>query len=100
MKTQVYISGRITGLTDEEVSKNFNKAEAFLNETEHYYPVNPLKLEHRWHDQSWSSFMKVDIQALCKCNAIYMLNNYKESKGALIELQLARDLGMKIIFEL
>lgn len=99
MSTKIYISGKISGLPHAIALSKFKVAERMLIE-EDYAPINPMELNHTEHDQSWKSFMRVDLKALCDCDVIYMLNNYEESRGAKIELQLARDLGMKIIYEL
>ena len=99
MALKVYISGKISGLPHAIALSKFKASERILF-SENYIPVNPMELNHTEHDQSWEGFMRVDLKALCDCDAIYMMNNYKDSRGAKIELQLARDLGMKIIFEL
>jgi len=51
------------------------------------------------HDMSWLNYIKVDIISLMGCNAIYMLDNWTNSKGAKIERKLAIDLGYKVIYE-
>ena len=93
---KVYISGKITGMeSDAEII--FSKAEEFLKK-EYRAVVNPMKLNHD-HDKSWESYMKVCIKALCDCDVIYLLSNYSNSKGALMELAMAKDLGLEIIYE-
>ena len=62
-------------------------------------PVNPMELDHV-HDGSWASYMKVCIPALCNCDAIYMLPNWKQSRGANVEHSLAEKLGMTIYYEM
>jgi hypothetical protein len=57
-----------------------------------------MKLEHN-HDKSWEAYMRVCIVALMSCNAIFMLSNYYQSKGAMIELALAKELGIKVFWE-
>jgi hypothetical protein len=93
---KVYISGRITGI-EEEAPQLFDKAEIKLLE-DGYEVVNPMKLNHQ-HDKSWHSYMREDIKALCDCDTIYMLSNWKESKGAIIEMEIACHLGLKVIYE-
>ena len=44
--------------------------------------------------------MRHDIKLLCDCDAIYMLNGWRESAGAKIEHKLARDIGIEIIYEI
>lgn len=95
-KKKIYISGKITRI-ENKAPVLFEKAEKEL-QAQGYEVINPMKLNHN-HDKSWQSYMKEDIKAMCDCDAIYMLNNSFESKGALIELRLARQLEMKIIYE-
>lgn len=93
----IYISGKITGLPEEEARNLFK--EAFNKLFEHgYKPINPMDLVHE-HDLSWQSYMREDLIALLKCEAIYMLKNWAGSAGAKIEHQLATDLGIKILYE-
>jgi len=92
----IYISGKITGM-EEEAFELFEKAEKQFRLID-VNVVNPMKLKHD-HDKSWNSYMKECIKALCDCDTIYMLTNYKESKGAIIELNLAIELGIDVIFQ-
>ena len=94
-KRKVYISGAITGI--ENYEELFNKAEEILK-TNGFDVVNPVKIEHN-HDNTWNSFMRVDLKAMLDCDSIYMLSNYKSSKGANIELNLAKELDFEIIYE-
>lgn len=44
-------------------------------------------------------WMEGDLEILSRCDAIYMLSNYKESNGALLELAKAWNLGLEIYYE-
>ena len=44
-------------------------------------------------------FLKGDLEIIRRCDAIYMLNNYEASHGALVELELAQELGLEIFYE-
>lgn len=96
---KIYISGKITGLETAKAISIFNKAE---NTIKTNFPqaqiVNPFTIPHN-HNLSWESYMKEDIKHMMDCDSIYMLKNYKESKGALIEYDLAIKLGFNILFE-
>lgn len=95
MKQKIYLSGKISGLPICEAIKNFESAE---NQLKGFATiVNPMRLKHD-HDKSWESYMKEDIKALLDCDAIAMLPNFNESKGSLIELNLAKSLGFEIIY--
>lgn len=93
---KIYISGKITGLKFEEAFYLFYKAEKLL-QSQGYSVVNPMKLPHE-HDLSWESYMKEDLKAMLDCDSIYLLPNYKDSRGAMIEYQLALDLNLMVLF--
>lgn len=93
---KIYISGMITGI-ETLAPELFAKAEARLKE-EGYFPINPMKLPHL-HDKSWLNFMREDLKSLCDCDGIYMMSNYMNSRGAMIELELAMKLGLQLIYE-
>lgn len=92
---KVYISGRITGIDNFE--QLFAKAEAQLKQ-QGFETVNPVTLPHN-HDKTWHQYMREDIKALCDCDIIFMLNNFNDSRGAKIELELAVNLGMDVIYQ-
>lgn len=93
---KIYISGKITGI-EAEAPELFKKAESLLGALGHQ-TVNPLELNHE-HDKSWESYMKEDVKAMCDCDAVFLLENWKDSKGARIEKQIAEYLGLKIMLE-
>ena len=45
-------------------------------------------------------FLAGDLELLARCDAIFMLNNYKSSLGGLKELALAKRLGLEIFYEM
>jgi hypothetical protein len=93
----IYISGPITGRPIEESEAHFKKASDDLAKAD-FIPSNPMLLDHN-HDKSWQSYMKEDISEMMKCDAIYMLQGWKSSKGAKIEYELAKALGFTIYHE-
>lgn len=93
---KIYISGKISGI-EKEAEAIFEKAENELLLLG-YEVVNPMKIKHD-HDLSWSSYMKEDLKAMLCCQAVYMLSNWQDSKGATVERQLAGQLGLKIIYQ-
>jgi len=94
---RVYISGKITGMEEEAVGI-FEKTENLLKENFGVDTINPMKLNHD-HDKSWESYMRVCIKALCDCDAIYIMPNYTQSRGALMEIAIAKDLGIVEFYE-
>lgn len=95
-KEKVYISGKATGIEKEAIGI-FAEAEKELQKL-NFETVNPMTLNHD-HDLTWQSYMRKDIKELCDCDSIYMLNNWMDSKGAILEYQIAVGLGLDILFE-
>ncbi|WP_085537225.1 DUF4406 domain-containing protein [Massilibacteroides vaginae] len=92
---KIYISGQITGLPYEEAEKAFNESETRLKKFG-FEVVNPLKKEIP-NTASWTEHMRMDIKLLMDCDTIYMLRNFRQSNGAMIEYELAKKLGYTVI---
>lgn len=88
---KVYISGKITD--DPNYKQKFKNAELFLR-LAGFEVVNPADQEVT--GKPWNWYMRKDIKLLVKCGAIYLLQDWKESKGAKLEHYIAKKLGMKI----
>ena len=95
MKEKIYISGKISGLEFEDAYKKFMDAQ-LKYESAGFEVVNPMKITHD-HDLTWESYMKADLKEMMDCDAILMQNNWKDSKGAIVEHNLAKDLGLAIM---
>lgn len=96
---KIYISGQITGLKIDEAKAKFKEGEKVVLEMGETF-VNPFDILPQNDEYTWSDYMKADIKALCDCDAILMLDNWKNSEGAKLELHIAERLGMKIYYVL
>jgi hypothetical protein len=94
---RVYISGQITGLELQEAQERFEGAETLL-ENIGLNPINPLKNGLPFNT-SWEEHLVKDIELLMGCNAIMLLGNWKNSKGARIEKFVAEELGLVVLHE-
>ena len=92
---KVYISGRITGLPEKLYMKYFADAEHKLTRMG-YKPYNPTK-RGIVPGYKWEDYMKEDIKVLCDCDAIYLLPNWMDSRGAVMEHDIAKKLGIPTI---
>lgn len=93
---KVYISGKITGLKLKQAMQNFANAELLLGSAG-MTPVNPLNGADQ--KKSWKQHMVRDVELLLGCEAILLLRNWTDSKGARIEKNIAVECGMKILHE-
>lgn len=90
-RMKVYISGKVSGLPYEVASRNFEEAVRIIEELGHE-AVNPLAGEPL--GLTWEQYMRRDIEKMMGCDAIYTLPNWHDSKGAILEVMIASELGM------
>lgn len=93
--SKIYISGKITGLDLADVKVKFQTASDELRR-KGWQPVNPLDIEPPVSNPKWNDYMKADIIEMLKCEAVYALRDWQDSKGATIEVELARVVGMPV----
>jgi len=103
---KVYIAGRMKGLEDYN-RKNFIQAEKYLKRIGFKEVINPYKLSLKlkeklnlkeFTDIKRSRYLKNDIKELIECDVIALLPSYVNSKGAKMELHIARELRMGIFY--
>lgn len=94
---KIYIAGKISGLPIAEYTNNFAKAKQAVIEQGHE-PISHTDLITN-PDTDWKTAMRICIAKLVECDAVLFLENYKESKGALLEFEIARKLEMKRYFD-
>lgn len=90
---KIFISGKITG--NPNYKEHFDKAEEELRQLGNI-PINPTILPLGLSD---TDYMKIGLSMLETCDAVYMLSNWENSKGATIEYNYARYLNKFIYFE-
>ena len=92
---KIYISGQITGLKKQTCYNNFETAIMKLRRIDKF-GVSPYQGDE---GKTWAEYMKRGIETMMNCEGIFMLSNWRESKGANIERNLAMQLGMKVYYE-
>lgn len=101
----IYLSGKITGLTPIDANKKFVEVERILVDIAEV--VNPYEIglpdELQWisegisEKERWERHMDRDLDLLRSCDSIYMLDNWKESTGAIIEIKEAISHNIRIL---
>ncbi|MDD6275498.1 MAG: DUF4406 domain-containing protein [Clostridia bacterium] len=89
---KIYIAGKITG--NPNYKEQFAAAEKRLTEKGHAV-INPVKNL----GFSYKDYIDMGLCELMKCDAIYMLNGWDKSPGAILEMHYALTAEIKIIFE-
>ena len=91
---KVYLSGPMTGIPDY----NFPAFEAAAKElrardqevfSPHELGVDPAK--------TWADYLRADIRALVDCDAVVCLPGWEQSKGASLEVYIAKALEMPVL---
>lgn len=92
-KMRVYIAGPMTGLPEFNFPA-FNAAAAQMR-AEGWHVENPADHGHV-HGAEWADYLRYDITRLATCEMIMLLPGWSKSKGANLEVTIARQLGMPI----
>jgi hypothetical protein len=97
MNRKCYIAGKVTGLPYDDVFDKFQSA-AFGLKLADYDVVNPMEIVPK--RASWDKAMDICIEALLTCDCIYMLPDWKDSKGARLEFETAMNFKLTIVSRL
>jgi hypothetical protein len=89
MKQKAYISGKITGLEKKLVRMSFYNYSFFLKQKD-YEVVNPLQIKPFLGIKKYWYYMINDIRALRKCDKVFFMPNWTDSRGAVIEYFFAK----------
>lgn len=96
---KIYISGKITG--DENWVEKFTNAEKPIKELcgENVVIFNPTLTKDYEGKIDYDDFLHIDFAIIDVCDALYMLKDWKDSKGAIKEYHYALSKGKKILYE-
>jgi hypothetical protein len=108
---KIYIAGPMRGGYPNFNFDSFDEAYVRLCARGHI-PINPTDLDRLY--EGWETYppedlvitdelkrrvMRRDLDAIFECDAIYLLNGWRGSKGAKVEFALAEYLGLEIMYE-
>lgn len=92
---KIYIAGKVTGENQMECAYKFAAAQKGL-EDQGFEAVNPIEVVGDW-ETPWEIAMDLCLAALETCDAIFMLPDHINSRGALIEKARAIELGFPVL---
>lgn len=99
-KPCVYLCGPMSGLQ----FKNFPTFNAVARglRTEGYPVINPADFGDRSNDHDnpgddWNTALKRDLAIMLQCEVVVLLPGWENSRGACLEVHVARQIGMKVI---
>jgi hypothetical protein len=97
----IYLCGPVSGRTREEFTAHFIRIEQEIRNRANVGTVqvctsNPVRFcppEFDWHQA-----MRTCIGELVRCGGIALLQGWQRSKGATLELKLAQDLHIPVVY--
>jgi hypothetical protein len=92
---KIYIAGPMSGLPEHNFPA-FNAAARQLRALG-YDVLNPAEQAFNGDlTKPWEYYLRRDIPLLCRCDAVALLPEWSESRGAKLELYIAAQLGMDV----
>jgi len=111
---KIYIAGKMRGIKDFN-KQAFYDAEKYLTSLGHE-AVNPFHIDvemgidmtsptgntddiQGFTQDSLKEIIKRDVAEVIECDAVYMLESWKDSKGARAEKAIAEWLGIEVMYQ-
>lgn len=102
MIMRVYLCGPMTGLPEFNYPA-FHAAAARLR-AKGYEVLSPAEYQQRAYkgtprpanDTPWRVWLKRGLRFMLKCDAVFVLDGWEKSRGASLEVQIARELEMPV----
>ena len=94
MKPKIYVSGPMTGYFNKNYEAFFSASSKLKKRK--YRVINPAELDKKDVKDTWEECLKRDIKALMECDAIGTLSGWENSRGALLEIYIAKQLKMPV----
>lgn len=86
----VYIAGQVTGLDYEVAKRRFKQLETLIKRYAEKV-INPIELCEYANVREWNKCMQICLGHLTDADVVVAMPNYIFSKGAMLEVTLARD---------
>lgn len=96
-RKRIYISGKINGLPTHYYTQKFAQAEVQVQRFYSDNTISPLRIRPLFGIKRYWCYMFSDIVVLFKCDAVAFMDNWKDSRGARIEMVVALIANKEII---
>jgi hypothetical protein len=101
---KLYVSGPMSNIGPPSWNHPaFHRAAAELR-CAGYQVISPAELDDtskpEWDQHDWSCYLRRDVKAVADCDGIVMLDGWEYSKGANLEWNVAKALGLKVFYTL
>lgn len=94
---KIYIAGKISGLNRSNVIQKFEAAQKSLSKKGHQVFI-PCVLP-AYEEVSHEDYLHICYAIIDVCDAVYMLSDWQQSKGARLEYEYAIENNKQIIFQ-
>ena len=96
---KVYIAGKMTGLSVDEIFDRFNRVENILV-SKYNAVLNPSVM---WHHKEPNRFSRDEYLNICfamldNCDTVVVLPDYEDSYGTAREIRFAYEHGMEVLY--
>ncbi|HYF73559.1 MAG TPA: DUF4406 domain-containing protein [Nocardioides sp.] len=91
---KVYIAGPMTGYPDFNYPAFFRAAEKL--QAVGIEPINPARMDGREGCKTWLDFMRASLIDIANCDGIATLPAWGDSRGAALEVHIARSLDLPV----
>lgn len=92
---KLYLAGPMSGLPEFNFPA-FHAGAAALRQMGHAV-LNPAELDGGDTSGTWEGYMRRDLALLLECEAVAVLPGWEKSRGAMLEVHVARSLAMSVL---
>lgn len=95
---RIYLSIPISSMDEKKQREKADRIKAALSRKGHTV-INPFDIIVDKNNPDWFDHMGADLRELSKCDAIFLCNGWKGSKGCNLEMSYAISMGIRQMFE-
>ena len=104
-KKIIYVSGKYSASTSEQIQENILTARSYAiliwekGYTALCPHLNTLNFEEH-SSLEYDDYIEGDLELISRCNGVFMLPDWIDSKGANIEREYATNIGLPVFYDL